>query len=93
MQAHIKTDLYMEALKGFDIEGKRSEYTLKLLKNLYVQKQAGQTWNQHLMTKLIACGLTQSHINESVLYFKKSVFLVFTDNTILMGPDTDASHT
>ena len=65
---------------------------MKLLKNLYGQKQAGQIWNQHLTTKLIACELTQSHIDEYVFYFKKSVFLVITDDTILMGPDTDASH-
>jgi len=40
------------------------------------------------MTKLIACGFTQSCIDECVIYFKKSVFLDFTDDTILMGPDT-----
>jgi len=36
--ANIETDLYMEVPKGFDIEGKRSKYALKLLKNLYSQK-------------------------------------------------------
>jgi len=75
-QANIKTDLYMEVPKGFDIEGKRSKYALKVLKNFYGQKQAGQVWNQHLMTKLIICGFTQSHINECVFDFKESVFLV-----------------
>ena len=88
-QANIEMNLYMEVPKGFVIEGERSKYALKLLKNLYGQKQASLlVWNQHLMTKLIACGFAQSHINECVFYFKRSAFLVFTDDTILMGPDT-----
>jgi len=87
-QADIEVDLYMEVPKGFDIEDERSKYALKLLKSLYGRKQVGRVWNQYLTTKLIACRFTQSCITESVFYFKKSMFLVFTDDTILMGPDT-----
>jgi hypothetical protein len=40
----------MEIPKGVNLEGAdRKDYVLKLLKNLYGQKQAGRVWYNHLV--------------------------------------------
>jgi hypothetical protein len=51
-QAPIEKTLYMEVPKGFEIEGcDRRQHCLKLHKNLYGSKNAGQTWYQYLTKK------------------------------------------
>jgi len=85
-QAEVETELYMEIPKGFHIDGEQTKHVLKLQKNLYGQKQAGRVWNQHLTTHLTTLGFTQSRVDECVFYFKCSIFLVFTDDTMILGP-------
>jgi hypothetical protein len=92
-QADIERELYMKLPAGFTVEGKRiteeekKEYVLKLLKNLYGQKQAGRVWYQHLRRNLIKIGFTPSEFDECVFYYGKTIFIVYTDDTILLGPD------
>jgi hypothetical protein len=64
----------------------RGTCVLKLLRNLYGQKQAGRVWYTHLVTGLKALGFVQSSVDECVFYYKQSVFLVYVDDTILLGP-------
>jgi hypothetical protein len=60
-QADVETDLYMKIPKDFSIQGKTSTtHALKLIKNLYGQKQAGRVWNKHLHDKLCDLGWKQS---------------------------------
>ena len=59
---------------------------LKLLKNLYGQKQASHVWNQHLTVHLTTLRFIQSKVDECVFYFKCSIFLVFTDEMMILGP-------
>jgi hypothetical protein len=48
-QTPIEFDLYMELPKGIQLSsGKNKTHVLRLIKNLYVQKQAWRVWNQHL---------------------------------------------
>ena len=52
-QAPIKMDMYMELPQGINIKsGNSKNHVLKLLANLYGQKQAGQVWNGYLVNKL-----------------------------------------
>ena len=60
---------------------------LKIVKNLYGQKQAGRVWNKHLVAKLLLAGFTQSRVDECVFYGGKSLYVVYTDDSILAGPD------
>ena len=85
-QANMETELYMEVPKGFHVDGDHTKYVLKLIKNLYGQKQARWVWNQHVWTQLHNLGFVQSKVDEGVFYFKCSIFLVFTDDMILLGP-------
>ncbi len=91
-QADIEQDLYMRLPAGFVIQGKtpsdedRKKYVLKLEKNLYGQKQAGRVWYQHLKRNLLKLGFKASNIDESVFYYGRTIFIVYTDDTILIGP-------
>jgi hypothetical protein len=92
-QADIERDLYMKLPPGFNIPGKamseqdRKEYVLKLEKNLYGQKQAGRVWYLHLKKNLLKLGFTPSKHDECVFYYGTTIFIVYTDDTILLGPD------
>jgi hypothetical protein len=56
-------------------------HVLKLEKNLYGQKQAGRVWYLHLKKNLIKLGFTPSEHDGS------TIFIVYTDDTILLGPN------
>lgn len=88
-QAPVDRDIYMEIPRGFEIEGAaRGEYVLQLKRNVYGQKQAGRVWNDYLHEKLTKeLGFTQSEYDECV-YFRGSVmYVLYTDDSILAGPD------
>jgi len=82
-QAEIEVPLYMEVPPGIKTDVNRNEYALKLLKNLYGQKQAGRVWNQHLMKKLKELGFQQSKIDECLLYRGSIALLIYVDDTII----------
>jgi hypothetical protein len=77
----------------FSIEGlhlteeEKKEHVLRLDKNLYGQKQAGRVWYQHLRKNLIKLEFKPSEHNESVFYHGTTIFIVYKDDTILLGPD------
>jgi hypothetical protein len=73
--------------KGFEVQDEGQDYVLKLKKNLFGQKQAGRVWNQHLVNKLKEVGFIPSEIDECLFYKGKSVFVLYTDDSILAGPD------
>ncbi len=69
-------------LKQIDIiisvKGKQSHgYALKLIKNLYGQKQGGRVWNEYPTSKLVdELGFTQSIIDPCVLVKASSAWIV-----------------
>jgi Reverse transcriptase (RNA-dependent DNA polymerase) len=72
-QAKVECDLYMKIPKGSKIRrGTNRTHVLKLLQNLFGQKQAGRVWNQHLHKILIELGWSQSQVNDC-LYYKRDV--------------------
>jgi hypothetical protein len=85
----VERELYMEIPKGVTMAGTadRTKYALRLLKNLYGQRQAGRVWYQYLSRGLKELGFTQSKIDECVFYKGTCVLLVYVDDTIILGPD------
>jgi hypothetical protein len=83
----------MKLPAGFSIEGinsseeEKKDHVLKLVKNLYGQKQAGRVWYQHLRKKLFKLGFNPSEHDECVFYHGTTIFIVYTDDTILLGLD------
>ena len=90
-QAPVEKEIYMKIPKGFRVTGNNhDDYVLKLNKNVYGQKQAGRVWNKFLEKKLInEVGFTKSKYDECVFYKNKTIYILYTDDSILAGPDKD----
>jgi hypothetical protein len=87
-QTPIEFDLYMELPKGIQLSsGNSRTHVLRLINNLYGQKQAGRVWNQHLAKVLHKAGFVASIVDECVFYKGKTIFIVYVDDGILFGPD------
>jgi hypothetical protein len=67
--------------------GNTKDHVLKLLKNLYGQKQAGRVWNSFLVDKLTSLGYTSSLIDDCVFFCGDIIFMVYADNCIFLGND------
>ncbi len=93
-QAPIESELYMAIPKGIELEGANKEdYVLKLLKNLYDQKQGGRVWNQHLVKGLKELGFRQSAVDKCIFYHDHSILLLYVDDSILLGPNEEELKT
>jgi hypothetical protein len=67
-QAPIEMDMYMELPSGIHTKhGNSKDHVLKLLANIYGQKQAGQVWNNYLVTKLREINFKQSLIDDCII--------------------------
>ena len=89
-QALIEQELYMIIPKGYQLpEGKNKDYTLKLNKNLYGQKQAGRVWNHFLVQKLESVGFHQLKYDPCILYRGKVIYILYTDDSIITAPTLD----
>ena len=87
-QPDLERDLYMELPKGINLPGhEKGQYVLQLVKTLYGQKQAGRVWHEHLKLRLKEMNFKQSSIDECVFYYKQRIFIVYVNDTILLGPD------
>jgi hypothetical protein len=61
---------------------------LKLEANLYGSKQAGRVWNHHLVHILTReCDFTQSEVDECIFYQGHNIFVLYTDDSLLTGPN------
>jgi hypothetical protein len=79
-------DIYMELPQGIETtEGNSKDHVLKLLKNIYGQKQAGRVWNEYLVDKLNSIGFKQSLIDDCVFYRGNIIFMVCVDDGIFIG--------
>ena len=85
-QAPIEMDMYMELPGRSHIKyGNSKELILKLLANLYGQKQAGQVWNSYIINKHLKINFKQSLIDDCVFYRGDVIFIVYIDNGIFLG--------
>jgi hypothetical protein len=87
-QAPVETDIYMELPQGIKTAtGNSKDHVLKLLKNLYGQKQAGRVWNSFLVDKLTSLGYTSLLIDDCVFFRSDIIFMVYVDDGIFLGND------
>jgi hypothetical protein len=88
-QAKVETDnVYMKIPRGFEIPGSEpGEYVLKIDRNIYGGKAAGRVWNKHLVERLTQIGFKQSKIDHCLFYRGQSVYVLYTDDSILAGPN------
>ncbi len=87
-QAPIETDIYMELPQGIKTAtGNSKDQVLKLLKNIYGQKQAGRVWNSFLVDKLTSLVYTSLLIDDCVVFHGDIIFMVYVDDGIFLGND------
>ena len=89
-QAPVEKTLYMRIPAGVELEddANTKDYVLKIHRNIYGQKQAGRVWNKYLVNKLVKeLGFKQSKVDECVFYRGKTLYVLYTDDSLLAGPD------
>lgn len=78
----------MEIPHGFQMpEGGGAQITgcLKILKNIYGQKQAGRTWSKHLTKGLLSIDFVRSAADECIYYKGATIFKVYVDDGIFLS--------
>ena len=87
-QANISTgNVYIDIPKGFQFEGSSRSHCLHVVKNIYGGKDAGRTWNQHLVKGMKELGFQQSDVDECVFYRDTTVFFVYVDDGVFLDAD------
>jgi len=91
-QAPVENELYMKIPKGMDLTdgANPSDFVLKIHRNIYGQKQAGRVWNQYLVRKLVdELKFEQSRVDECVFYRQNTMYVLYTDDSLIAGPNED----
>jgi Reverse transcriptase (RNA-dependent DNA polymerase) len=88
-QAPAVRDLYMEIPKGFTLDGvdNPADWVLKMGRNIYGGKDSGRVWYLYLVKKLLKLGFRQSKHDDCIFYKGKMIYVLYTDDSILTGPD------
>jgi hypothetical protein len=83
----------MELPKGIQLSsGNSKNHVLRLIKNVYGQKQAGRVWNQHLAKGLQKAGFVAFRVDECEFYKGKTIFIVYVYDGIFFGPVEERSR-
>jgi hypothetical protein len=91
-QAPVEKTLYMKIPAGVEIEDGSATKDLVLMihRNIYGQKQAGRVWNPYLVRKLVQeLGFQQSAVDECVFYRGSTLYVLYTNDSLLAGPDKE----
>ena len=87
-QAPIERELFMKIPAGVTLHGKNKyNHVLRCKKNIYGQKQAGRVWHEFLVKKLKSIGFRQSQIDHCIFYKDGMIYALYTDDSILAGPN------
>ena len=87
-QAPAEMPLYMCLPQGYKREGmSRKTHALKLVHNVYGQKQAGHVWNKYMDQGMREIGFKSSSFDPCLYYRGSIIFLVYINNCIIFGPD------
>ena len=90
-QAPAETTLYMRLPQGYQRHGMtRKTHILKLIHNMYGQKQAGRIWNKFMDKGMRDIGFTPSKFDPCLYYRGPILFLVYINGCIVFGPNTRA---
>ena len=90
-QVPAEMPLYMHLPQGYKHNGiSRKTHALKLLRNVYGQKQAGRVWNQYMDQGMHEIGFKPSSYDPYLYYRGPIIFLVYIDDCIVFGPDNQS---
>eukprot|EP00957_Ditylum_brightwellii_P081853 6226522-Ditylum_brightwellii.AAC.3 len=89
LQAKIKTNIYLFPPAGIVINTEEQDLVLKLNKNLYVLKNAGRTWWEHLASGIKGVSFKQCEADQCVWKKDGLVIIVYVDNCLIFGNSKD----
>ena len=87
LQAPIQTPLYMNIPKGYKTpkDENNRPMVLKLVRNVYGQKQGPKVWGDFLHRGLTKASFTQSQVDPCLYYRPGLIFLVYIDDCLLLS--------
>jgi hypothetical protein len=87
-QAPAARPMFMEIPKGCDLPGHNpKDWVLQVTQNIYGGKDSGRVWYLYLKSKLQSIGFKVSAHDKCVFYKGKAMYVLYTDDSILVGPD------
>ncbi len=98
-QAPLDCPIYMEIPAGFHVVDGQLQfagenfkqtdktYVLKLLKNMYGLKQAGNNWYRHLTDDLLQIGFRQSKVDKCLFIRHDCLILIYVDDCLIFSPN------
>ena len=90
-QAPAEMPLYMQLPQGYQRQGMtRKTHAIKLICNVYGQKQAGHVWNKFMDKGMRDIGFTPSTFDPCLYYRGSVLLLVYIDDCIVFRPDAQA---
>ena len=86
-QAPIQTLLYMNIPKGYKTAKDENNHpmVLKLIQNIYGQKQGPKVWGDFLHQGLTKASFKQSQVDPRLYYRPGLIFLVYIDDCLLLS--------
>jgi hypothetical protein len=100
-QAPLDCKLFLNVLPGFLVtdnklvfttsstQGINKDWALKIKRNVYGLKQAGNNWFHHLKQSLIDRGFSQSSINPCLFIRNNCIIIIYVDDCLLFAPSDD----
>ena len=90
-QAPAEMPRYMRLLQGYQCRGMtRKAHALNCICNVYGQKQSGHVWNKFMDKGMKDIGFMPSKFDPCLYYRGSVIFLVYIDDCIVFGPNTQA---
>ena len=90
-QAPAEMPLYIQLPQGYQRRGMTLKtHALKLICNVYRQKQAGRVWNKFMDKGMKDIGFTPSTFDPCLYYRGSVLFLVYINDCIVFGHDAQA---
>ena len=89
-QAPIEMECYTNITKSIEVQSD-TVWVLKVNNTIYGKCQAGRVWNKPLAEKLTSpeVRFRQRNIDKCMLYWGKSMYILYTDDYILEGTDEE----
>ncbi|KAL7580903.1 hypothetical protein ACA910_001170 [Epithemia clementina (nom. ined.)] len=89
--APVEVPLFMTIPKGYRLKDASPQaHVLRLLKNIYGQKQCPRVWNRYLDKGLQELGFSTSAIDPCLYYGNQVMMLVYIDDSLLFSPSKEA---